>query len=64
MSSPFPTLALCACYIYFVKVLGPRWMKDRPAYELKSAIIIYNLVQVLFSVYLVYKVRKIMINFY
>jgi len=33
-------------------------MKDRPAYELKSAIIIYNLVQVLFSVYLVYKGMK------
>ena len=63
MSSPFPTLFIVAFYIYFVKSLGPRWMKDRPAYELKTAIIIYNAIQVLFSVWLVYTVSIKCIQF-
>ena len=57
MSSPFPTLLICACYIYFVKSLGPRLMRDRKPFELRSAIIIYNVIQVVFSIYIVYKVE-------
>ncbi len=57
MSSPFPTLAIVATYIYFVKSLGPRLMKDRQPFELKKAIIIYNIIQVTWSIYMVYKVR-------
>ena len=56
MSSPFPTIALCLSYIYFVKILGPKMMKDRPPFELKSAIIVYNVVQVVFSAWLVFRV--------
>lgn len=56
MSSPFPTLAIVATYIYFVKSLGPRLMKDRQPFELKKAIIIYNIIQVTWSIYMVYKV--------
>jgi hypothetical protein len=56
MSSPVPTLIICACYIYFVKSLGPRLMRDRKPFELRSAIIIYNVIQVVASIYLVYKV--------
>jgi len=56
MSSPFPTLVICACYIYFVKSLGPKLMRDRPAFELRTAIIVYNVIQVVFSIYIVYKV--------
>jgi elongation of very long chain fatty acids protein 7 len=56
MSSPFPTLLICSCYIYFVKSLGPRLMRDRKPFELRSAIIIYNVIQVVASIYLVYKV--------
>ncbi|KAK4021843.1 elongation of very long chain fatty acids protein [Daphnia magna] len=55
MSSPFPTLLICACYIYFVKYLGPRLMRDRKPFELRSAIIVYNVIQVVSSIYLVYK---------
>ncbi|XP_046444486.1 elongation of very long chain fatty acids protein-like [Daphnia pulex] len=55
MSSPVPTLIICSCYIYFVKSLGPRLMRDRKPFELRSAIIIYNVIQVLASIYLVYK---------
>ncbi|XP_046644160.1 elongation of very long chain fatty acids protein-like [Daphnia pulicaria] len=55
MSSFFPTMIICSCYIYFVKSLGPRLMRDRKPFELRSAIIIYNVIQVLASIYLVYK---------
>ena len=58
MSSPFPTLAIVASYIYFVKSLGPKLMKDVPAFDLKSVIIIYNIFQVLFSTYIVVKVYE------
>lgn len=54
MSSPFPTLLMCAAYIYGVTKLGPRWMRDRQAFELRKTIIVYNFLQVAFSVYLVY----------
>merc|ERR1712137_1399500 len=46
MSSPFYTLGICACYIYFVKSLGPRLMRDREPMDLKKTIII---------IYLIYK---------
>merc|ERR1712137_685391 len=55
MSSPFYTLGICACYIYFVKSLGPRLMRDREPMDLKKTIIAYNFVQVVASIYLIYK---------
>lgn len=55
MSSPFPTLLICAAYIYFVKSLGPRLMKNRAPFELRKTIIAYNVVQVVFSIWIVYK---------
>lgn len=58
MGSPFPTMAICAFYVYFVKSLGPRLMKDRPAFDLKNTIIVYNIIQVVFSIWIVYKVSS------
>ena len=58
MSSPFPTLLICAGYIYFIKYLGPRLMRDRRPFELKGVIIFYNIIQLLLNIYLVYKVSK------
>lgn len=55
MGSPFYTPIICASYIYFVKSLGPKLMRDRKPFELKLPIIIYNIVQVVFSIYVVYK---------
>jgi elongation of very long chain fatty acids protein 7 len=46
MSSPLPTIAIIALYIYFVKNLGPRLMKDRKPLELKGIITVFNLFQV------------------
>lgn len=56
MSSPFPTLFICVVYVYFVKSLGPRLMANRRPFELKTAVKIYNILQVIVSTYLVYGV--------
>lgn len=34
------------CYIYFIFVWGPRYMKDKPAYNLKTVIRFYNIFQI------------------
>jgi anthranilate/para-aminobenzoate synthase component II len=56
MSSPFPTLAICLSYAYFVKVLGPKIMENRKPMNLQGVLIIYNCVQVIFSAWLFYEV--------
>lgn len=56
MSSPFPTLAVCLCYVYIVKVLGPRIMENRKPLQLKNALVVYNLFQVIFSCWLFYEI--------
>ncbi|CAH0407825.1 unnamed protein product [Chilo suppressalis] len=56
MSSPLPTLIICLSYVYLVKVLGPRFMQNRKPYELKNVLIVYNLLQVLFSAWLFYEI--------
>lgn len=52
MSSPFPTLAICLFYGYFVKVLGPKLMENRKPLDLRKVMIWYNLFQVIFSMWL------------
>ncbi|XP_015430277.1 PREDICTED: elongation of very long chain fatty acids protein AAEL008004-like [Dufourea novaeangliae] len=52
MSSPFPTLAICLSYVYFVKVLGPKLMENRKPFDLRRVMIFYNLFQVIFSTWL------------
>lgn len=52
MSSPFYTLAICLTYIFIVKVMGPKLMENRKPYKLKNTLIVYNFLQVVFSIYL------------
>ena len=58
MTSPFPTLAICLSYAYFAKVLGPRIMDSRKPMKLKTVLIVYNFVQVVFSAWLFYEVMS------
>lgn len=55
IGSPMPGLTVLAAYLYFVTTWGPRYMKHRKPYELKNTLIIYNFLQVLVSIYLVYE---------
>lgn len=45
--SPFPILGLIVIYVLFVTDWGPNLMKNRPAYDLKNVIKIYNLLQII-----------------
>ena len=56
MSSPFPTLFICLAYVYVVKVLGPKMMENRKPFQLKNALVVYNMLQMLFSAWLFYEV--------
>lgn len=58
MSSPLPTMVICLCYVYFVKSLGPNLMRNRQPFQMKTPILIYNAIQVIFSSIIVYKALK------
>ncbi|XP_043282321.1 elongation of very long chain fatty acids protein AAEL008004 isoform X2 [Venturia canescens] len=55
MSSPIPTALICLSYVYFSKNLGPRLMENRKPFSLKGVLIVYNLVQTLFSSWIFYE---------
>ncbi|KAG5883064.1 hypothetical protein JTB14_030439 [Gonioctena quinquepunctata] len=55
MSSPVPTVLICTFYAYFSKVLGPRIMENRKPFDLRNILIIYNLVQTIFSAWIFYE---------
>ncbi|KAH6927189.1 hypothetical protein HPB50_000821 [Hyalomma asiaticum] len=44
----FPVLI---CYVYVAKIGGPRWMKDREAFNLRGAILAYNFATVAANAY-------------
>jgi hypothetical protein len=58
MSSPFPTLAICLSYAYFVKVLGPKFMYSRKSMNLQRVMIVYNFVHVIANAWLFYQVTE------
>jgi len=46
---PWATLTLVAGYLYFVKVWGPEYMKDRKPYDLRRVILLYNMALVILN---------------
>jgi len=54
LSSPLPTLLICLTYVYIVKVAGPRFMKHREPYNIRTFLIVYNACQVGISAYIFY----------
>lgn len=56
MSSPFPTIAISLAYAFFVKVLGPKLMENRKPFQLRGILVVYNLIQVIFSTWIFYEV--------
>ncbi|CAG2101849.1 unnamed protein product [Medioppia subpectinata] len=52
MGSPIPILTLILSYIYFVKVLGPMWMKDKTPFRIEGLIVVYNIVMVFTSAFI------------
>jgi len=51
MGSVWPTVTICAIYVFICKIAGPWFMRNREPYEIKHVIIAYNLFQTLFSLW-------------
>lgn len=54
MSDPFPLIIISIAYLYIVLKAGPAFMENRPAYNLKKTIQLYNVVQLAACIYVVY----------
>lgn len=50
MASPIPLAVIFAVYLWIVLQLGPKFMKTRQPFKLKSVIFIYNIFQILASI--------------
>lgn len=49
-------MTILVTYLYFCLHAGPKYMKDRKPFDLKNTLIVYNVIQVVLSIYLVYEV--------
>ena len=56
MQSPIPTISLILLYLLFVRY-APRFMKDRPAIEMKTFLFFFNTAIVILYIYLTREVR-------
>ena len=56
VGSPLYPLGLITLYLYVVKFAGPRYMKNRPAYQLTGIISAYNITQIFLNAFLFIKV--------
>ena len=52
MSSPWPTVGLCAAYYVFVRFIGPAFMKGKPSFDVQKLMFAYNFLQTLFSLWI------------
>ncbi|XP_023177996.1 elongation of very long chain fatty acids protein F-like [Drosophila hydei] len=48
-NSPWPVVIISLSYIIFVLKLGPIFMKNRPPYNVKTLMLVYNIVQVIYN---------------
>ncbi|CAH2045625.1 unnamed protein product, partial [Iphiclides podalirius] len=59
MRTPWPGLAILAIYLLAVFRWLPDYMKNRPAYDLRKTIAIYNVIQILYCFYVAYQSLKL-----
>jgi len=55
VGSPGALITILVTYLYVCTKAGPKYMKNRKPYDLKSVIRVYNALQVVISIYLVYE---------
>nr|XP_022906061.1 elongation of very long chain fatty acids protein 7-like [Onthophagus taurus] len=53
MDNPIYIILVLAGYLYFVLDFGPKWMKNRPAFNIDKLLIFYNAIQVVYCAYIV-----------
>ena len=52
---PIPVIIIMSSYLLFVTRLGPWFMSRRPAYELRTPMLVYNILMVVFNAYFFFK---------
>lgn len=57
-NNPGALFTILATYLYFCLYAGPRYMRDRKPFELKTTMIVYNIFQVVLSYVLFHEVSK------
>jgi len=55
---PWPMLAIMSSYLLFVTYLGPKFMRTREPYSLKTPILIYNILMVIVNTWSFYESIK------
>lgn len=59
MDSPWPVLIILSAYLYFVLKAGPKFMEKRKPMNIDRLVMVYNVIQVLYSLYIVEEVIHI-----
>lgn len=59
---PIPIIAIVSFYVYFVRVIGPQWMKSRQPFDLRWPIRFYNILMSLINLYVFYR-TSVLTNF-
>lgn len=54
VNTPFPTMAICLSYAFFVNKIGPKLMESRSPLNIRWLMVSYNLIMVVLSSYLFY----------
>ncbi|KAL1432880.1 hypothetical protein MTO96_001876 [Rhipicephalus appendiculatus] len=54
VGNPIPLIAICLLYVYAVKIVGPKWMRDRKPFELRALMAIYNFALVIVNSFFVW----------
>jgi len=53
MSTPWPILSILTVYLLFVVKFGPNMMKNREPFKIKQIMMMYNLIQTLYNIFIV-----------
>lgn len=59
MASPILVPMILASYLYFVTQCGPRYMKDKKPYDLKTFVKYYNIFQVITNAWIVQRLLSV-----
>lgn len=54
VGNPIPLVVICVFYVYAVKIVGPKWMRDRKPFQLRILMAIYNFALVLVNGFFVW----------
>lgn len=64
MNTPYPVMTTIIVYLVFVLKIGPRYMQNREPFELKSLMMLYNLFQVAYNLWMIHLVVRTLFTSY